>query len=504
MALFVWALASGLAWTLAIPAIQQLAFAAPLTFVAPHSSLPRSTAEGTAATWSGLGQLQRGRTTALLAASAVAGKPANGAQAGSSWLLAVLGASAACGAALRLGARSQQRRGRPQASLRRQGGIARNATVSDGPPYVEEAPANLREMRIKAGKDGKWLPPTNDRLIRAAKGEMVDRPPKWMMRQAGRYLPEYRALLKHSDFFTVCKTPELACEITLQPYRRYPTLDSLIIFSDILVIPVAMGMGCRMEPNGGPKFDFAIETPKDLERINLRPDVQKSLGYVFDAVFLTRQRVNNEVPVIGFSGAPWTLMGYMVQGGASRGNFDLAKKWLYLYPEESRKLLGALREIIVEYLVGQYDSGAPLLTLFDTNCGEIPPRLYEEFCVPDLKYIAEEVKRRRPGALLSIFAKDGELAVWEDSAYDVVQVSWKTSAEQARAWCPSKTLQGNLDPHVLFADPSQIKERAASMVNEFGVHKYIANLGHGMMPAHVVEGPQAFMDAIDEGEEHIS
>lgn len=369
------------------------------------------------------------------------------------------------------------------------------------PSEVAKPPEDLSEQRKKAWAElsasaDVWPAPENDRLLRAARGESVDRAPKWMMRQAGRYLPEYLAMLSHTDFFTVCKTPELACEITLQPYRRYPSLDSLIIFSDILVIPVAMGMNCRMEPKVGPQFDFALETPEDMEKLNLTPDVEATLSYVFDAVYWTRQQVKNKVPVIGFSGAPWTLMGYMVEGGAVR-SFDRAKKWLYLYPEASRKLLSALRDIVVEYLVGQFDSGAPLLTVFDTNCGEIPPRLYDEFCVPDLKYIATEVKKRRPGALVSVFPKDGEMATFEDSDFDVVGVSWTTSPAEARRSCPSKTLQGNLDPHLLYADTEQIRERTVAMVKEFGVPKYICNLGHGMVPTHPVEGPKAFMEAVD-------
>jgi len=317
-----------------------------------------------------------------------------------------------------------------------------------------------------------------------------------MMRQAGRYLPEYMSVLERSDFFSVCKDPKLAAEVTLQPYRRYPTLDSLIIFSDILVIPVAMGMPCRMETSVGPRFDFALQTPEDLSKLNLEPDVNDTLGYVFDAVYWTRQRVENKVPVIGFSGAPWTLLGYMIEGGASR-TFDNAKKWLYLYPEASRKVLAALREIIVQYLVGQFDSGAPLLTIFDTNCGELPPAMYEEFCVADLKYIAEEVKRRRPAALMTVFPKDGELQTWDTSAYDVVGVSWTKSPEQARRECPSKTLQGNLDPHLLYADPGVITATTERMVQAFGFEKYIANGGHGMMPTHPPEGLKAFIDGVD-------
>eukprot|EP00928_Gymnodinium_smaydae_P043593 TRINITY_DN29172_c0_g1_i1.p1 TRINITY_DN29172_c0_g1~~TRINITY_DN29172_c0_g1_i1.p1 ORF type:complete len:526 (+),score=87.27 TRINITY_DN29172_c0_g1_i1:24-1580(+) len=370
------------------------------------------------------------------------------------------------------------------------------------PVQTEPAPADLREQRQRAAEQVRalgettWPAPENDRLLRAARGEPVDRPPKWLMRQAGRYLPEYRAVLAENDFFSVCQSPALAAEVTLQPYRRYPTLDSLIIFSDILVIPVAMGMKCRMVPSSGPQFDFGLNSPADFSRLNFKPDIEKSLGYVFDAIHFTRLRVENKVPVIGFSGAPWTLMGYMVEGGATR-SFEHAKKWLYLYPDESRELLKALRDVVVDYLVGQYDSGAPLLTIFDTNCGELPPAVYEEFCVPDLKYIAEEVKRRRPGALLTVFPKDGELQAFEDSAYNVVGVSWTTSPAEARRMCPTKTLQGNLDPYLLYADEELIGAKTREMVAGFGVDRYIANLGHGMMPSHPVGGPKAFIEAID-------
>lgn len=469
------------------------------------SGLGASSAATAAAAGSNIGLHRHLRAVPLVAApSARSGRPAAGGDDGAVGVgmteaatLAGIGAVAGAAAGMR---RRQRRQTGAAASA------PRRATASaQAPPVVEEdcpaidiveAPANLRQLRLDAAELSSWPPPQNDRLLRAARGEPVDRPPKWMMRQAGRYLPEYMATLRNSDFFTVCRTPALAAEVTLQPFRRYPTLDSLIIFSDILVIPVAMGMDCSMKPDIGPQFDFALKTPEDFKRLNFKPDVHEALGYVFDGIFWTRQRVENKVPVIGFSGAPWTLMGYMVEGGASR-SFNNAKKWLYLYPEESRKLLAALRDIIVEYLVGQFDSGAPLLTVFDTNNGEIPPRVYEDFCVPDLKYIAAEVKRRRPAALMTVFPKDGEIGAFDDSAYDVVGVSWTASPAEARRQCPSKTLQGNLDPHVLYASADTITDTARRMVAEFGVDKYIANLGHGMLPTHPTAGPSAFIAAVD-------
>jgi len=435
------------------------------------------------------------------------------ADAGPAWQLALAVAAGALGAARRLQAYSTCKSGQRQGSGRPHS-LGRRCLAADGLMQAEprdsrgrrwvsipEAPADLTQLRqqhaSKAEASGQPCPPpANDRLLRAARGEEVDRPPKWMMRQAGRYLPEYRAVLERYDFFTVCRNASLVAEVTLQPYRRYPSLDSLIVFSDILVIPVAMGMPCKMVPETGPKFDFALSTPVDMDRLNLTPNIEESLGYVFDAVYWTQHRVNNEVPVIGFSGAPWTLMGYMVEGGAVR-SFAQAKKWVYLYPEATRKLLLALRDIVVEYLIGQYDAGAPLLTVFDTNCGELPPSVYTEFCVEDLKYIATEVKRRRPHALMSVFPKDGEIGVFNDSDFDVIGVSWTASPAEARRQCPDKTLQGNLDPFILYADPALVRRTAERMAEEFGVQRYIANLGHGMLPTHPVEGPQAFMEGID-------
>ena len=188
-------------------------------------------------------------------------------------------------------------------------------------------------------------------------------------------------------------------------------------------------------------------------------------------------------------------MAYMIEGGGSK-TWEHAKRWLYEHPEESKKWLRAISDIIVKYLVKQYDAGAPILQVFDTNAGEVPPALYEKFMVDDLKYIAAEVKRQRPHALMSIFPRNGPLAPFNDSAYDIIGVSWTVAPEQARRECPDKILQGNLDPVALFSSDDEIKSNVDGMMHRFGTSKYIANLGHGMMPNHTPRGAKAFVDAV--------
>merc|ERR1719316_2175024 len=330
----------------------------------------------------------------------------------------------------------------------------------------------------------------NDLLIRVAKGEKTDRVPKWMMRQAGRYLPEFRAVRVMNEFFKVCRDPVLATEVTLQPLLRYPDLDAVIIFSDILVIPQAMGLHCEMRPGQGPVFPKPL---KDLSQVKLEIDVEKELGYVCDAIFHTCEK-QSDVPVLGFSGAPWTLMPYMIEGGGSK-TWYASKRWLYEKPEDSKKLLRGISVIIVDYLVAQLDSGASLVQVFDTNAGELSPHLYEEFCVGDLKWIATEVKKRRPGALLSMFPRNGPLAPFNDSDYDVVSISWTVKPEDARAALPNKVLQGNLDPVALYA-PDVLDREVKAMAKAFGRHRWIANLGHGMLPDHTPEAAGKLIDLV--------
>jgi uroporphyrinogen decarboxylase len=342
------------------------------------------------------------------------------------------------------------------------------------------------------------MAPVNNLILRAARGEATEQIPVWMMRQAGRYLPEFHTVRSQHDFVTVCKTPAFAAELTVQPFRRFaPKLDACIVFSDILTIPAAMGQNLEMIKGDGPKLSPRLISPDDLKHLNLSPNVQSSLGYVGEAIRESIKQVKNEVPVIGFSGAPWTLFTYMVEGGGSR-SWTESRAWLYKYPNESRVLLTAITNIIVDYLVMQIDAGAELLQVFDTNAGELPPSVYQEFIVPDLKRIATEVKRKRPNkASLICFPKDCvDLKPFNNSDYDVISVSWKTSPRTARLQCPDKVLQGNMDPAVLYAGDAVIRETVKRMVTEFGKERYIANLGHGMMPDMNPEMAASFINAV--------
>lgn len=365
-----------------------------------------------------------------------------------------------------------------------------------------EAPVDIREKRLKFDRASMGTP-TNDLLLRAARQEVEngERPPFWAMRQAGRYLPEFRAIRVESSFFEVCQNPTLAAEVTLQPLRRFPDLDAVIIFSDILVIPVAMGMPCEMVKGEGPKFHEPL-TVDTLCSLQMAPDVEQTLGYVFNAIHWTKlclDKMKSTVPIIGFCGAPWSLFGYMVEGGGSR-TWSKAKSWLYKDEKTVIGILRALRDICINYLIKQYDAGASMLQVFDTNAGELPPHIYERLIVPDLLHIAAEIKRERPHAVLSMFPKDAALAPFNDSKYDVIGVSWKTSVADAIAQCPNKTLQGNLDPCVLFAPEDTIKEAVTAMCKSFQpAAGHICNLGHGMMPEHTPEALRAAIDAAKGG-----
>lgn len=335
------------------------------------------------------------------------------------------------------------------------------------------------------------------------------------MRQAGRYLPEFRELRRHTDFFTMCQTPELACEVTLQPLERFPTLDAVIVFSDILVVPQAMGMECRMLPGRGPVFPEPLLGPGDLGRLNFKPDVEKTLGYVFDVVNLTRQKVDGRVPVIGFAGAPFTLMGYMIEGGGSK-TMSKTKAWLYKHPEASTVLLQGITDIVIEYVVGKVRAGAQLLQIFESNGGDLTPAQYRQFSLPFLEQIATRVKQRLaeeglPVVPMTVFARNvrhqGALEQLAATDYDVVGLDWGIEPAAARKLLPAKarakgkaavTVQGNLDPCALYASPDLIREHVTEMLLGFGTKRYIANLGHGMLPDHDPEHAHAFIKAVQE------
>lgn len=331
-------------------------------------------------------------------------------------------------------------------------------------------------------------PLVNDRIIRAALGEPVDKIPIWIMRQAGRFLPEFRELRSKYDFFTLCQTPRLATEVTLLPILRYD-LDAAIIFSDILVIPQAMGMVVEMKPGVGPVLPDPLKTPACIKSLHYPIDVNKSLGYVFEALTLTRIRLNGKVPLIGFSGAPWTLMCYMIEGGGSK-TMSNAKSWLYKYPIESKELLDMLSETIIDYLVGQIEAGAQLIQLFESNAEYLNRNLFQQFSYAYIVKIYNGVKSKLEKKHVAdvpmiIFAKGAHYALdlLAETDYNVIGVDWTITPSEARKQTGSnKTLQGNLDPCALYGSKEQITTLATEMVSGFGKEKYIANLGHGIYP----------------------
>ncbi|XP_064415820.1 uroporphyrinogen decarboxylase isoform X1 [Latimeria chalumnae] len=342
----------------------------------------------------------------------------------------------------------------------------------------------------------------NDTFLKAARGEKTDYVPVWCMRQAGRYLPEFRETRAGKDFFATCRSPEACCELTLQPLRRFP-MDAAIIFSDILVIPQALGMEVVMLPGKGPTFPEPLKGPEDVEKLRQNVDVKAELGYVFDAITLTRHQLEGKVPLIGFSGAPWTLMAYMIEGGGSK-TMSNAKRWLYSSPEASHRLLRLLTDTIVEYLVGQVAGGAQALQLFDSHAGFLGPQQFTEFALPYIRDIAKGVKDGLKAASLDtvpmiIFAKDAHYALEElsESGYEVVGLDWTIHPGVARERTGNRvTLQGNMDPCALYAPKEKISEIVRKMVTEFGVQRYIANLGHGMYPDMDPEHVAAFVEAV--------
>ena len=341
-------------------------------------------------------------------------------------------------------------------------------------------------------------PLQNDTLLRAARGETTSYVPVWIMRQAGRYLPEYRALRATEEFFTVVRTPELATEITLQPIERFP-LDAAIIFSDILVVPQAMGLEVQMIKGRGPVFPAPLKSPKDLKRLS-EPDVKKELHYVYDALTLTRKTLNGRVPLIGFCGAPWTLMAYMIEGGGSK-TFSASKTWLFKYPEDSHSLLQAITEVLIEYVIAQIDSGAQLIQVFDSWAGLLSPQAFREFALPYLKQIAAALTRERPEVPKTVFAKGAHYALesLSESGYNVLGLDWTIDPRQARERVGGKVaLQGNMDPCMLYASPESIRKEVREILNGFGRGGYIANLGHGMHPDHDPEHARAFIEAVHE------
>jgi uroporphyrinogen decarboxylase len=333
----------------------------------------------------------------------------------------------------------------------------------------------------------------NDLLLRAAKGEEVERVPVWLMRQAGRVLPEYRAVrAKAKNFIEFVKNPELAAEVTVQPVDILG-VDAAIIFSDILVIPEAMGLPYQMIEAKGPWFENTIATQQDADKLVVTDG--SNLQYVYDAIRLAKKQLNNRVPLIGFCGAPWTLFAYMVEGSGSK-TFSKAKKLLYTNPKLAHQVLEKITQSSINYLLAQVEAGANLIQIFDSWAGVLSPEMHKEFSLKYMVMISDALSKKVP---VTIFAKDAHFALPEikNTSCSIVGLDWSINPEEARNIIGSnKTLQGNADPCLLYADYAEIEKQTKHMLNAFGKHRYIANLGHGLYPDTEKEKVKFFVDCI--------
>jgi uroporphyrinogen decarboxylase len=349
--------------------------------------------------------------------------------------------------------------------------------------------------------------PVNDRFLRALRRQPVDRTPVWLMRQAGRYLPEYRATRAQAgSFLNLAKNPELACEVTLQPLRRFP-LDAAILFSDILTVPDAMGLGLYFADGEGPKFERPIRSTADIDRLAV-PDMGRELRYVMDAVSTIRRELNGSVPLIGFSGSPWTLACYMVEGGGS-DNYGKVKSLALNDPAAMHRLLGVVTDAVIEYLKAQHASGAQALQVFDTWGGVLSPSMYREFSLRYLQRIAAELPRGEGDerAPLILFGKGNDPYI-EDlaaSGAEAVGVDWTIGlGDTARRIGGQVAIQGNLDPVTLYATPETIRSEVGRALDDYrdgnggSREGHVFNLGHGMSPDMQPEHVAAMVAAVHE------
>lgn len=335
----------------------------------------------------------------------------------------------------------------------------------------------------------------NDLLLRALRHEVVERAPVWMMRQAGRYLPDYLKLKAKYDFFTRVQTPELACAITLQPIDQVG-VDAAIIFSDILVIPQAMGLEVLMEEGKGPSLPKIIQTQNDIDAL-ITEGAEESLRYVYDALALTKRELNGRVPLIGFAGAPWTILCYMVEGKGSK-TWDKAKLFAYTQPQLAHQLLQKITNITISYLKAQAKAGADVIQVFDSWSGALSPADFKIFAQPYLIQIADALKDDVP---VILFPKGSWYALKElsESSASGLGIDWCITPQFARELTSNKiTLQGNFDPAKLLAPIPEIKKAVKEMIDAFGTQNYIANLGHGITPNVPVDHAKAFVDAVKE------
>jgi uroporphyrinogen decarboxylase len=335
----------------------------------------------------------------------------------------------------------------------------------------------------------------NDLLLKALRGEAVERPPVWMMRQAGRYLPDYIKLREKYDFFTRVQTPELATEITLQPIDQVG-VDAAIIFSDILVIPQAMGVEVLMEEGKGPSLPRTMKSQADIDSL-ITTGVEESLGYMYAALKLTKKELNGRVPLIGFAGAPWTILCYMVEGKGSK-TWDKAKQFAYTQPALAHQLLQKITDITILYLIEQVKAGADTVQVFDSWAGSLSPADFKIFAQPYLFQIASALK---PYAPVILFPKGSWYALQDITGSDAsgVGIDWCITPQMARQLTNNSiTIQGNFDPAMLLAPIPEIKSAVTKMIDAFGTQRYIANLGHGITPNVPVDHARAFVDAVKE------
>lgn len=337
----------------------------------------------------------------------------------------------------------------------------------------------------------------NDLFLRAACGEKTERAPVWLMRQAGRILKEYREVReKAGDFKTLVKTPELATEVTIQPVDILG-VDAAIIFSDILVIPEAMGLNYEMEEKRGPIFPKRITAFADLKSIHVSE--AEELTYVLDAIRLTKKELNGKVPLIGFAGAPWTIFAYMVEGKGSK-TFSDAKKMLYTQPKFSHQLLEMITQSTINYLKGQVKAGADLIQIFDSWAGILSPDQYAEFSLPYISKICDAIT----GVPKTVFAKGAFFARQKMNTVNcnVVGLDWNMDIEESRKLMPDKVLQGNLDPCALYGSTDDVKRETKKMLAAFRPTKHIANLGHGLYPDTNPDNVKCFIDTVKETSLH--
>ena len=342
----------------------------------------------------------------------------------------------------------------------------------------------------------------NDRYLRALSNQPVDKTPVWMMRQAGRYLPEYKKVRAQAgDFMSLCRNAELACEVTLQPLRRFE-LDAAILFSDILTIPDAMGLGLYFEEGEGPKFKSPITCKKDVENL-IMPDPEGELQYVMNAVRTIRKELKGEVPLIGFSGSPWTLATYMVEGGTSKA-FTKIKKMAFADPQILHALLDKLADSVIDYLNAQIAAGAQSVMIFDTWGGVLSTRDYKDFSLQYMAKIVDGLQRSYEGKKVpvTLFTKNGGQWIESiaDTGCDAIGLDWTIDMADAKSRVGDRVaLQGNMDPSMLYAGPERIREEVSIILDSYGKgNGHVFNLGHGIHLDVPPENAKVFVDAVHE------